>query len=65
VGLIVSATAFGLMHGAMWLPGLVAGLGYGLIVMRIGRLGEGVAAHATTNALIAAAVLGFHQWQLW
>jgi exosortase E/protease (VPEID-CTERM system) len=65
VGLIVSATTFGLMHGAMWLPGLVAGLSYGFIVMRSGTLGEGVLAHATTNALIAATVLGFHQWQLW
>ena len=24
-----------------------------------------VTAHATTNALIAVAVLAFHQWQLW
>jgi membrane protease YdiL (CAAX protease family) len=49
----------------MWLPGLVAGLSYGWVVIRRGTLGEGVAAHATTNALIGVAVLGFHQWQLW
>jgi exosortase E/protease (VPEID-CTERM system) len=65
VGLVVSATAFGVVHGTMWLPGLVAGFSYGLVVMRCGTLGEGVVAHGTTNALIAVAVLGFHQWQLW
>jgi CAAX prenyl protease-like protein len=65
VGLLVSAAAFGVVHGAMWLPGLIAGLSYGLIVMRRDTLGEGVVAHGTTNALIALAVLGFHQWQLW
>jgi exosortase E/protease (VPEID-CTERM system) len=65
VGLVVSASAFGAVQGAMWLPGLVAGLSYGWVVIRRGTLGEGVAAHATTNALIGVAVLGFHQWQLW
>jgi exosortase E/protease (VPEID-CTERM system) len=65
VGLVVSTVAFGVVHGAMWLPGLVAGLCYGLVVMHRGTLGEGVVAHETTNALIAVAVLGFHQWQLW
>jgi exosortase E/protease (VPEID-CTERM system) len=63
----LSATAivFGLAHGAMWLPGIAAGLAYGLILVRRGRIGEAVAAHATTNALIAAGVLGWNQWQLW
>jgi CAAX prenyl protease-like protein len=65
--LALSATAivFGLAHGAMWLPGMAAGLAYGLIVVRRGRIGEAVAAHATTNALIAVSVLGWNQWQLW
>ena len=63
----LSATAivFGLAHGAMWLPGIAAGLAYGLIVVRRGRIGEAVAAHATTNALIAVSVLQWGQWQLW
>jgi exosortase E/protease (VPEID-CTERM system) len=63
----LSATAivFGLAHGAMWLPGIAAGLAYGLILVRRGRIGEAVAAHATTNALIAVSVLGWNQWQLW
>ena len=63
--LLVSALVFGLAHGAMWPPGIAAGLVYGLVLMRRGSLGEPVFAHAITNALIAIAVLGFGQWQLW
>jgi exosortase E/protease (VPEID-CTERM system) len=63
--LTVTAIAFGLAHGALWLPGIAAGLAYGLILVHRGRIGEAVAAHATTNALIATSVLGWSQWQLW
>jgi exosortase E/protease (VPEID-CTERM system) len=63
--LAVTAIAFGLAHGALWLPGIAAGMAYGLILIRRGRLGEAVAAHVTTNALVAAGVLGADQWQLW
>jgi CAAX prenyl protease-like protein len=65
LALTVTAIAFGLAHGVLWLPGIVAGLAYGLILVRRGSLGEAVAAHATTNALIAAGVLAGNQWQLW
>jgi exosortase E/protease (VPEID-CTERM system) len=61
----VTAIIFGLAHGALWLPGIVAGLAYGLLVVRRGRLGEAVAAHALTNALIAVSALQWGQWQLW
>jgi exosortase E/protease (VPEID-CTERM system) len=60
-----TAIVFGLAHGALWLPGIVAGLAYGLLVVRRGRLGEAVAAHAVTNALIAVTSLLWGQWQLW
>jgi exosortase E/protease (VPEID-CTERM system) len=63
--LTATAVVFGLAHGALWLPGVVAGIAFGLILVRRGRIGEAVAAHATANALIAASVLGAHQWQLW
>jgi exosortase E/protease (VPEID-CTERM system) len=63
--LAVSALAFGLMHGVLWLPGIAAGLAYGALAVRTDKLGESVAAHATTNALLAAYVLIFDQWQLW
>jgi exosortase E/protease (VPEID-CTERM system) len=63
--LLISALAFGLSHGAMWLPGIVAGLLYGWVTVRSGSLGEAVVAHATTNALLAALVLLAGKWQLW
>jgi exosortase E/protease (VPEID-CTERM system) len=63
--LTVTAIVFGLAHGALWPAGVVAGLAYGWIVIRRGRIGEAVAAHATSNALIAITVLAAGQWQLW
>jgi exosortase E/protease (VPEID-CTERM system) len=63
--LIIAAILFGLGHGAMWVAGTVAGLAFGWIAIRRGSLGEAVAAHVTSNALIAACVLEFNQWQLW
>jgi exosortase E/protease (VPEID-CTERM system) len=63
--LCVSAIVFGSAHGALWLPGIAAGLAFGFVIVRRGRIGEGFIAHATANALIAAAVLGWDQWQLW
>ena len=60
-----SAVIFGLGHGALWLPGIAAGVAFGVILVRRGTLGEAVAAHATANALIAVSVLGYGQWQLW
>ncbi len=63
--LLLSSAVFGVEHGSWWLPGLVAGLLYGLVLVRTGRIGEAIAAHATTNGLIALWVLYLHQWQLW
>ena len=63
--LTVTAIIFGLAHGALWLPGIAAGMAFGLILVKRGSLGEAVAAHATANALVAAGVLGAGQWQLW
>jgi uncharacterized protein len=64
-GLLVSATVFGLGHGSMWVPGVLVGLIYGWIAIRTGRIGESIAAHAVTNALICVYVLSDQQWQLW
>jgi len=63
--LAISSLAFGLLHGDRWFAGVVAGLLYGGVMLRRGRIGEAVAAHGTTNALIAVDVLAFHRWHLW
>jgi len=65
IPLLVAAVAFGVLHGALWLPGIAAGVAYGLVLTRTGRMGEAVAAHATSNLLLAAWVLAAGQWQLW
>jgi exosortase E/protease (VPEID-CTERM system) len=63
--LLTTAILFGVAHGVLWLPGIAAGLAFGVVLVRSGRIGEAVAAHVTANALIAASVLGGKQWQLW
>jgi exosortase E/protease (VPEID-CTERM system) len=63
--LTLSALAFGLLHGSLWWPALLAGLAYGWLVKGTGKIGEAVAAHSVTNAWLAIYVLAFDQWQLW
>jgi len=63
--LALSALVFGIGHGGMWVAGTAAGLAYGALAIRTNRLGECIVAHATTNVLLAAYVLLFHQWQFW
>lgn len=65
LALVVSSVLFGALHGSRWPAGIVAGLLYAYAVIRRGRIGEAVVAHATTNALLAGYVLLFGQWQLW
>jgi exosortase E/protease (VPEID-CTERM system) len=62
--LLTSSLLFGLMH-QRWLAGTVAGLLYALAVLRQGQLSHAIVAHATTNSLIAAYVLGTGAWSLW
>lgn len=65
LSLLAVALLFGLAHGALLLPGIVAGVAYGWLVIRSGRIGEAVIAHAVSNGLIALAVTHYGQWQLW
>lgn len=62
---IVSSLAFGLLHGDRWLEGTLAGMLYALAYYRRGSLGDAVAAHATTNALLSAEALITGNWSLW
>jgi CAAX prenyl protease-like protein len=63
--LALAAAAFGLVHGTLWLPGILAGLAYGLLAIKTGSIGQAIAAHAVTNAWLACFVLAFNRWQLW
>jgi exosortase E/protease (VPEID-CTERM system) len=64
-GVLVSSLAFGLLHGDRWVAGTLAGVVYAFALLRRGRIGDAVVAHATTNAMIAAAVLVAGKWYLW
>jgi exosortase E/protease (VPEID-CTERM system) len=61
---LLSSVLFGLLHGR-WVAGILAGMGFAFALYRRGRLGDAVAAHMTTNALIAAYVLVYQGWSLW
>jgi CAAX prenyl protease-like protein len=63
--LTAAALLFGLAHSALWLPGIAAGLAYGVLVIRTGRMGDAVMAHAVTNGLVAIAAIHYGQWNLW
>ena len=61
----ISSVAFGLLHGTHWFIGIIAGATYAWLLKRRGRIGEVIAAHATTNLLLAAWVLLRNDWALW
>lgn len=63
--LLASSVAFGLLGGRYWIAGSFAGILFGLAVIRRGRIGDAVVAHATANALLATYILGFQKWHLW
>ena len=63
--LLASSAAFGFLHRGYWIAGSIAGILFGLAVIRRGRIGDAVVAHATANALLAGYVLTYHQWHLW
>jgi CAAX prenyl protease-like protein len=61
----LSSLAFGAMHGSRWVEGTLAGVLYAWACTRRGRLGDAVAAHAATNAVLAGWVFATGQWQYW
>jgi exosortase E/protease (VPEID-CTERM system) len=65
VAILVSSLAFGILHGRMWLAGMIAGMVFARVAKLRGRLGEAVAAHATANLLIALWVIARGDYSLW
>jgi exosortase E/protease (VPEID-CTERM system) len=65
LGLAVSSVIFGVLHGGHVVAGMAAGLLFALALLRKGRIGDAVVAHASANALLSIYVLAFHQWHLW
>lgn len=65
LAIALSSIVFGAMHGGNWVAGTLVGVLYALCLIHRGRIGDAVAAHATTNALLAAWVLIYRDWSLW
>jgi len=68
---VFSSAVFGMMHMqnmADWshlMLGALAGIAYALVLRWKGRIGDAVAAHAISNLLLAAWVLGLGDWAQW
>ncbi len=62
--LVASSCLFGVEHD-LWLAGIVAGLAYGLLYIRTGRLWLAVLAHAVTNGLLGVWIISTGNWSYW
>ncbi len=63
--MLASSVLFGLLHGQRWIAGSIAGAIFALVMLRRGRFGNAVVAHAVANGLLALDVLVFGRWGLW
>jgi len=61
---VITAFIFGFAHNE-WLAGILCGLAYQWLVIRHGRLGEAMTAHAVTNILLAGWVVAADEWRFW
>jgi len=62
--LAISAALFAIEHH-QWLAGLLAGLAYGSLYMRSGKLWSPILAHAVTNLLLGLWVVATGAWSFW
>jgi CAAX prenyl protease-like protein len=61
---VAGALIFGLAHNE-WLAGIFCGATYQWLVLRRGRLGEAMTAHAITNFLLGVWVVWRGAWHFW
>lgn len=63
---VVTSLLFGLEH-YQWLAGILCGMAYQFLVIRKGRLGDAIFAHAITNFLLSVYVYwkGGPAWNFW
>lgn len=61
---LFTSLVFGFAHQE-WLAGILCGAAYQRLVIRHGRLGEAMTAHAITNCLLGAWVVTTRAWQFW
>jgi hypothetical protein len=61
----VVAVLFALEHGTYWDVGLAAGIIYNWWMVRTGKLGDLILAHAVTNGCLCWYVVAGGHWQYW
>jgi len=61
---VIVSAVFGLAHNE-WLAGILCGAAYQGLVVRKGRLGDALTAHAITNFLLGCWVVGRGAWNFW
>jgi CAAX prenyl protease-like protein len=61
---LATALVFGLAHNE-WLAGILCGAAFQWLVIRKGRLGEAMTAHAITNFLLGVWVVWRGDWKFW
>ena len=61
----LTALLFASEHGSFWDVGLAAGIVYNWWMIRTRNLWDCILAHAVTNGILAAYVIGAGQWQYW
>jgi len=62
--LLISSVLFALEH-SQWLAGFIAGLVYGWIYLRTGKLWVPIVAHAVTNGMLGVYILATGDWRFW
>jgi CAAX prenyl protease-like protein len=61
----LTAILFASEHGSFWDVGLAAGIVYNWWMIRTRNIWDCIIAHAVTNGVLAAYVIGAGQWQYW
>lgn len=61
---LITSAIFGLAH-TEWVAGILCGLVYQWLVIRKGRLGEAMTAHAITNFLLGIWIVWKGDWKFW
>lgn len=62
---LFSCGIFGFSHPHQWLAGILCGMAYQWLVIRKGRLGDAMTAHAITNFLLGLWIVWRGDWKFW
>jgi CAAX prenyl protease-like protein len=62
--LVITSVLFALEH-SQWLAGFIAGLVYGWVYLRSGKLWVPIIAHAITNGALGGYILVVRDWRFW